>query len=356
MHVVISLKGSGIRYVVGDSIAVQPVNDPDSIAKTIQAMGATGEETILDKHTKEPWSLHEFLKRKANLADLSRKMINELYLRQTNPQKKLRLESILQENQKEAFKEYQGAHELWDVLEENREAHFTPQELCLIVQPLLPRFYSIASSMLAVGDEVHLTVAELSYVTNGHQRWGACTHYLCNIAPFNEACVPVYLHPSNGFTLPENPAADMIMVGPGTGIAPFRGFMQEREILKNQGVPVGSHLIFFGERHRAHQFFYEEEWQRWISQKLLRLETAFSRDQEHKIYVQHRMLEQGKELFRLLDQGAYFYVCGDAHRMAKDVDAALHQIVQTHGNFSEQAAKEYIKKLKTEKRYRRDIY
>ena len=356
VHVVLNLKGSGIKYLVGDSIAVQPFNDPEVVKLTIQAMGATGNETILDKHTKEPWSLQEFLKRKANLSDLSRKLLGELANRQTDAQKKERLSRILHEEQREAFKEYQGAHEVWDALAENREAVFSPQDLCYLLQPLLPRFYSIASSMHAVGEEVHLTVAELRYVTNNQERWGACTHYLCSLAPLHEASIPIYLHPSNGFTLPANTAADIIMVGPGTGIAPFRGFMQERELQKSQGIETGSNWIFFGERHRTSEFFYEEEWERWIQSGFLRLDTAFSRDQKHKIYVQHRMLEHGQELFRLIERGAYFYVCGDAHRMAKDVDAALHQIMQQHGGLNEQAAKEYVKKLKMEKRYLRDVY
>jgi sulfite reductase (NADPH) flavoprotein alpha-component len=356
MHVALNLHGSGIKYLVGDSLAVQPVNDPELVSRTLQALGATGSETVLDKHTKEPWSLAEFLKRKCNLADLSRKLIGELAARQTDPQKKERLASLLKEEQREAFKEYQGAHEVWDALEENREALFSPQELCSILQPLLPRFYSIASSMAAVGEQVHLTVAELRYVTNQQQRWGACTHYLCRLAPLHEPSIPVYLHPSNGFTLPANPEAELIMVGPGTGIAPFRGFMQEREVQRSQGVKLGSSWIFFGERHRTSEFFYEKEWEQWIQNGLLKLDTAFSRDQPHKVYVQHRMLEQGSELFRKLDRGAYFYVCGDAHRMAKDVDAALHQIVQQHGHLSEHAAKEYVKKLKAEKRYLRDVY
>jgi sulfite reductase (NADPH) flavoprotein alpha-component len=351
-HIALDLKGSGMSYSVGDSIAIHPINDPDVVENTIRAMKATGNETILDKHNKEPWSLREFLTRKSNLADLSRKLINELCERQTNLVKKERLQFILGEGQKESFKEYQASHEVWDALAENEEAIFAPQELSHILQPLLPRFYSIASSMLAVGEEAHLTVAELTYITNGHIRRGICTHYLCRITALNEATVPVYIHPSNGFTLPKDRSKDIIMVGPGTGIAPFRGFIQEREAVKATGI----NWIFFGECHQNYEFFYEEEWSRWINAGILRLETAFSRDQEHKIYVQHRILQHGEELFNLLEGGAYFYVCGDAHRMAKDVDAALHQIVQVHGKCSEQSVKDYIKRLKSEKRYLRDVY
>jgi sulfite reductase (NADPH) flavoprotein alpha-component len=356
MHVVLNTKGSGFRYKVGDSIAVHPTNDPEVVNHTLKALRASGDETVLDKHTKEEWSLREYLSRKSNLSNLSRKIISELYERQTDPHKKERLEYVLKEGQREVFKEYQHAHEVWDALEENQEASFTPQELCFLLQPLLPRFYSIASSMLAVGERVHLTVAELQYITNGKLRRGACTHYLCSQAPLHEAVIPVYMHPSSDFTLPTDPAADIIMVGPGTGIAPFRAFVQEREMLRQQGAKVGLNWVFFGERHRAYEFFYEEEWNRWTEDNLVRLETAFSRDQKHKIYVQHRLLEHGKQLYDLLERGAYFYVCGDALRMAKDVDAALHQIVQTYGKCSEPAAKEYLKRLKAQKRYLRDVY
>jgi sulfite reductase (NADPH) flavoprotein alpha-component len=351
-HVVIDLKGSGMSYQVGDSISVMPFNDPALVDCTLKAMQAVGSETILDKHTKEPWSLYEYLMRKADLTQVPRKLITELGQRQKNKQKKERFEFIQSEGEKEALKEYQASHEVWDALDENQEVQFSPQELCNLLQPLLPRFYSIASSMAEVGDEVHLTVAELAYLTNGHMRRGVCTHYLCQLAPMNERVVPIYVQPSNGFTLPENPAAPIIMVGPGTGVAPFRGFMQEREAR----AAAGFNWLFFGEWHRAHEFFYEEYWEKLVKGGKMRLDTAFSRDQEHKIYVQHRMLEHGKELFQFLEQGAYFYVCGDAHRMAKDVDIVLHQIVQIYGKCDEAGAKDYIKKLKSSKHYLRDVY
>jgi sulfite reductase (NADPH) flavoprotein alpha-component len=352
VHVVIDLKGSGLTYRVGDSISVMPYNDSQFVDLTLKAMGASGEETVLDKHTKEPWSLREYLTRKSDLTQVPRKLIAELGLRQTHPQKKERFEFIQSEGEKEALKEYQGSHEVWDALQENEEVRFAPQELCNLLQPLLPRFYSIASSMAHVGEEVHLTVAELTYVTNGHVRRGICTHYLCQLAPARESIVPVYIQPSHDFTVPEDPGATMIMVGPGTGVAPFRAFMQEREVQQSNGF----NWLFFGECHRAYNFFYEEDWKRWVDRGNLKLDTAFSRDQEHKIYVQHRIQEHGKELFELIEQGAYFYVCGDAHRMAKDVDATLHQIVQTHGKCDEASAKDYIKKLKSSKRYLRDVY
>lgn len=351
-HVVLDLRGSGITYQVGDSIAVQACNDPSVVDRTLQALHATGEETIADRHTQEPIGLRDYLSKKANLSEVPRKLIALMAQRQTNASKKERLEFLFNEGQKELLKEYQEAHEVWDALAENEEAQISPQELCNILQPLLPRFYSIASSMAEVGEEVHLTVAELKYETNGYQRMGVCTHYLCNLAPMHASTIPVYLQPSHGFTVPQASEAALIMVGPGTGVAPYRGFMQERLVRGSSG----AHWLFFGECHRASEFYYEEYWQELVESGALRLDTAFSRDQEHKIYVQHQMLEQGREIFEWLEKGAYFYVCGDAKRMAKDVDAALHLIIQNYCGGDEQAAKDYMKRLKSEKRYLRDVY
>lgn len=351
-HVVLDLSGSGIDYRVGDSIAVLPENSQESVALFLRALNASKNEVVTEKHTGEPVLLSDYASRKLNLAEVPRKLIQEIAARQTDPAKKERLLSLFAEGNKEELKEYQSAHEVWDALDENSEAKFAPAEVCHLLQPLLPRFYSIASSKMAVGEEVHLTVAELLYETNGHQRQGVCTHYLCRKAPLNEPVVPVYLQSGQDFTLPENGSVPIVMIGPGTGVAPFRAFMQEREITRASG----SHWLFFGEWHRQTEFFYNDYWDALAAKGLLRLDTAFSRDQEHKVYVQHKMLEQGKELFDLMEKGAVVYVCGDAHRMAKDVDLALHQIVQAHGKQDEKGAKEYMKALRSQKRYLRDVY
>lgn len=351
-HVVIDLEGSGITYQVGDSIAVQPTNDPDSVQKILSLLQVTGNEQISDKRTQELISLSTFLNLKANIAEIPKKLIAEFAKRQTNPFKKERLEFLISEGQKESLKEYQAAHEVWDALAENEEVSFLPEEFCHLLQPLLPRFYSIASSMSRVGNEVHLLVAELNYESNGYPRSGVCTHYLCRRAPLDASVVPIYIQPSHGFTVPEKDDVSMIMIGPGTGVAPYRAFMHEREERK----ATGRNWLFFGEQHQATEFFYEHEWEYFTSSGRLRLDTAFSRDQEHKVYVQHKMLEQGKELFEWLSNGAILYVCGDAHRMAKDVDAALQAIVKEHGQLDDAGVKDYMKSLRSEKRYLRDIY
>ncbi len=351
-HIVLDLTGSGLTYEVGDSIGVQPVNPSEVVEKMLKVMKATGDEVVREKRSNEEWNLKEYLTKKANLALVSKKLFSEVCERQEDPRKKLALAVLLSEENKGALKEYLAEREVWDFLEENEEVIFPVEELCHLMMPLLPRLYSIASSQMAAKNEVHLTVAPLEYETNGRKRLGVCTHYLCHIAPLMDRSVPVYVQPHKGFTVPEDPNTPIIMVGPGTGIAPFRAFMQER-IATNA---PGKNWLFFGEWNRAYDFFYEEYWVDLQAQEKLIVDVAFSRDQEHKVYVQHRMLERGAEFFAWLQEGAIFYVCGDAERMAKDVDAALHHIVEEHGKMDEQQAKEYVKQLRKEKRYHRDVY
>jgi sulfite reductase (NADPH) flavoprotein alpha-component len=351
-HIVLDLSGSGIDYEVGDSIGIYPQNDPMIVERNLQAMKANGNEEIWDKRTEKTWRLRDFLTTQANLVEVSRKLVKEISERQSNPIKKEFLTNLHTEENKEALKAYLQAHELWDLLEEHKEVIFALQELCDLLMPALPRLYSIASSHKMVGNEVHLTVAYLEYVSNGHLRRGTCTHYLCEIAPMHIPAVPVYIQAHHGFTLPADPSSSVIMIGPGTGVAPFRAFMQERIVAE----ATGKNWLFFGERNRTHTYFYESFWQELSDQGKLRLDLAFSRDQAHKVYVQHRMHDQGEELFRWIEEGAYLYVCGDASRMAKDVEAALIHIIQKHGNHDETNVKQYLKKLRAEKRYLRDVY
>ena len=351
IHIVLDLKGSGLTYQVGDSIAVQCVNGPDIVDKTLTALSATGHELVKDKHD-EVHTLRDFFIRKCNLTEVPRNLISEIAQRQTDQSKKAFLEGLIADGQREALKAYQATHEVWDALSENSEVQFTAQELCSLIMPLLPRFYSIASAMSAVGEEVHLTIAKVFYEAGGHLRQGVCTNYLCDLAPMHVPSIPIYIQPANGFTLPDDGNTHIIMVGPGTGVAPFRAFMQDR-IAKES---MGENWLFFGEQKRSCHFFYEDYWQGLVNAGKLRLTTAFSRDQENKVYVQHRIVENGKRLFDMLEQGAHFYVCGDAQQMAKDVDAALHHIIQEHGKCDAQMAKDYVKSLKQAKRYLRDVY
>ena len=349
-HVILDIEGSGISYNVGDSIGVSPLNEPALVSRMLSALGATGEERVIDKKG-ESHTFFDYLHSHANLKGVTRKMVSSLVARLPLAPRAF-LEDLLKEENKEALKGWMHAHELWDLLEHFPDVQFTPQEVADFVMPLLPRFYSIASSQTCVGSEVHLMVAYLRYETRGIPRLGVCTHYLCHLAPMHQPVVPIYVQPGHGFRLPPEKDRSIIMIGPGTGVAPFRAFMQERTIHGHSG----KNWLFFGEWTRTKEFFYENEWNFWRTSGLLRLDTAFSRDQNHKIYVQHKMMEQGEELYRWLEEGAILYVCGDAHHMAKDVDQALHLIIQKHGHKTEEAANQYIKHLKAEKRYLRDVY
>jgi sulfite reductase (NADPH) flavoprotein alpha-component len=346
-HLVLDLKGSGLSYKVGDSIGVLPRNPSELAEHTLTSLQASGEERVIDKQGKE-WPLREYLLTKANLRSVSRKMAQETLKRLVGDLQK-ELSALLES---EDAKERLHAFEVWDFLKRYAAAAFTLQETIDLMMPLLPRFYSIASSQPYVGEEVHLTVRLLSYESQGIPRVGSCTYYLCKEAPIEAPEVPIYVHPGNDFALPSSGDVPIIMIGPGTGVAPFRAFVQERKIQGHSG----KNWLFFGEWTRGKEYFYEEEWNRFEAEGFVRITTAFSRDQPQKIYVQHRMEEHAKELFRWIDEGAILYVCGDAHHMAKDVEAMLHKIIMREGNLDEKAAQEYIKRLRHEKRYLRDVY
>lgn len=349
-HVVIDISGSGMTYRVGDSIGIYPVNDPAIVNKTLHVLHMQGDEPVQTK-TGQSMTMREFLSEHVNMKGVTRKMVQTLVDKKSTGASEA-IVALLKDDDKEKLKAWMHSHELWDLIEQFPGVHLTCDEFVNFVMPLLPRFYSIASAQSSVGDEVHLTVAYLRYETRGIERVGVCTHYLCSLAPLQQSVVPVFIHPSNDFHLPEKRETPVIMVGPGTGIAPFRAFMQERKMRGD----TGPNWLFFGEWTRDSEYFYESEWAQLVDEGLLKIDLAFSRDQAQKIYVQHRMLESGKELFDWLEKGAYFYVCGDAHRMAKDVDQTLQLIIQSHGAMSPEAAHAYVKKLKAEKRYLRDVY
>jgi sulfite reductase (NADPH) flavoprotein alpha-component len=220
------------------------------------------------------------------------------------------------------------------------------------LMPLLPRFYSIANSALVFPDEIHLTVAYVTYVANGQIRKGIGSYFLCSYAQESMTPIPIYLQPSNHFTLPDDGGASIILMGPGTGVAPFRAFLQER--LASSA--TGRNWLFFGERNRATDFYYEPFFTELAKAGRLRLDLAFSRDTAEKTYVQHKMYEERKSLWAWLQEGAYFYVCGDAEEMAKDVDAMLHRIAREVGGMTEEESHLYVKRLRAEKRYLTDVY
>lgn len=240
-----------------------------------------------------------------------------------------------------------------DVLAAHSEAKLTPAEFVGLLKRIQPRLYSISSSPHAHPGQVHLTVGAVRYETHGRPRKGVCSTYLADRVVAGETRVGVFVHGNKAFRPPAKSDTPMIMVGPGTGIAPFRAFLHHRRALGQQG----KNWLLFGDQRAATDFLYREELETFQREGLLtRLDTAFSRDQAEKIYVQNRMLEHGAELFAWLEAGAHFYVCGDASRMAKDVDAALQQIVQTVGRKTVDEAAAYVDALKATKRYARDVY
>ncbi|MFI0434463.1 MAG: sulfite reductase flavoprotein subunit alpha [Parachlamydiaceae bacterium] len=352
-HLVLDLRGSGLCYEVGDSVGIFPQHDQELVEKTLRALNATGRETVQDKKTGESSLLVDYLTSKGNITAISPKLFAEIAARQPDRDKKHALEELRGENNREACKLYLQKHEVWDFLAANEEVALTPQECVDLLMPLLPRFYSISSSQRCVGEEVHLTVAPVEYESNGHKRRGVCTHYICNLVERDDPVIPLFVQPSHGFKLPQDPDVPLIMIGPGTGVAPFRAFLQER-VFHHQS--KGKHWLFFGECNHAHDFFYEEEWREFSQKGDLRLDLAFSRDQADKVYVQHKIFEKGEEFVRWLEEGAYLYVCGDAQKMAKDVEAALQIVLQEYGRKDVQAAREYLKLLRQQKRYLRDVY
>ncbi len=353
-HYVVDIGGSGLRYKVGDSLGVFPANRAADVAEIIERLGATGDEPVSPVMLKlaAPIPFRDALTARLALAGPTRKLLETLAARTTDDTEKAKLAALLAPEAKEQLIAFLGEREYADLLTEFPGAKLTPQELTDHMRKLMPRLYSIASSPKWHPSEVHLTVATVRYRTNGRERGGVCSTFLCDRAAVRETPVPVFVSDSH-FGVPEDGARDIIMVGPGTGIAPFRAFVQERSATK----AAGRNWLFFGDQHRATDYLYEEEWDKWLADgALARVDLAFSRDQEQKVYVQDRMRETAAELWAWLKAGAHFYVCGDAKRMAKDVDAALHEVIARQGGMEPAAAAGYVKQMKKERRYQRDVY
>jgi len=347
-HFEISLAGSGLRYEPGDSLGVFPSNNPVLVDLVLHHLGFSGDE-IVPSADAASMPLREALTSSYILSEPSKQLLQAVSARDSSG---AFLNDLLLPEEKSSLENFLWGRDVLDVLQEFHAAKFTPEEFVKTLRKLQPRLYSIASSQRTVGESVHLTIAIVRYNVehSPRPREGVCSTFLADRVDHS---VPVFVHTAKHFRMPENPDTAMIMVGPGTGIAPFRAFLQERHATGAKG----HNWVFFGDQQAATDFLYRDEFESAQASGLLhKFHTAFSRDQAHKIYVQHRMLENGRELFDWLENGAYFYVCGDAKRMAKDVDSALHTIVETHGGKSPEAAREYIDALKKEKRYRKDVY
>ncbi|MDB6095641.1 MAG: FAD-binding protein [Verrucomicrobia bacterium] len=353
-HFVVNLAGSGLHYKAGDSLGVFPVNRPAEVDEIIRHLGATGDELVSPAMLKlpAPRPFREILTSRLALAGPTRKMIETLASKATSPEEKAKLTGLLVPEAKEVLMSFLDQREFVDLLAEFPSARMTPQELVDHMRKLMPRLYSIASSPKLYPNEIHLTVAVVRYETNHRGRVGVCTTFLADRVEVGSTPSLVFVSHSH-FGLPEDGARDVIMVGPGTGIAPFRAFVQDRVA----GGATGRNWVFFGDQHRATDFLYEEDWNEWLAAgKLARFDTAFSRDQILKVYVQDKMREQAAELWSWIKGGAHFYVCGDAKRMAKDVDTALLDVIAQQGGLDATAAADYVKQLKKDKRYQRDVY
>jgi sulfite reductase (NADPH) flavoprotein alpha-component len=351
-HLIVNLAGSGLHYKAGDSLGVFATNRPEEVAELLQRLHATGEEPVMLPKATAPISLREALTSRLALAGPTRKIVETLAAKATEAGEKTRLDGLLTPESKEVLTAFLDEREFVDLLAEFPSARLTAQEFVDHMRKLMPRLYSIASSPKVYPNEIHLTVAVVRYQTNSRHRVGVCSTFLADRAQVGVTPAPVFVSHSH-FGPPEDGAKDCIMVGPGTGIAPFRAFVQDRVAAG----ATGRNWIFFGDQHHATDFLYEDEWRQYLEKKqVTRLDTAFSRDQILKVYVQDRMRENAAELWSWLKAGAYFYVCGDAKRMAKDVDTALQDIVMQQGGMAFAQAVDYVKQLKKEKRYQRDVY
>lgn len=351
-HFVVDIAGSGLTYSAGDSLGIFPTNRPLEVEEIVERLGATGWEPVTLARSSETVPLREALQQKLSLAGPARRAVEAFAQRARDPLERRRLEALLEPEMATMLAEYTAERHFVDLLHETPSARFAPQEFVDLLRRLSPRLYSIASSPKRHPDEVHLTVSIVRYHSNQRDRHGVCSTFLADRVALGETPVMVFVAESH-FRLPEDPRRDIIMVGPGAGIAPFRAFLQERALM----AAPGRNWLFFGDQHRDSDYLYREELEAWRAGGLLaHLDLAFSRDQDERIYVQHRMLEAAPELWRWLQGGAAFYVCGDAKRMAKDVDAALHRIVAEQGGLAPEAAAEYVKQLKREGRYLRDVY
>ena len=348
-HLELDLAGSGLSYEVGESLAVHPANDPALVEEILRAICATGDEIVpAASKGKEPLPLREALSREYLITQPTPKFLRAIAERASAAPL---LKELLHPERKHDLDQYLWGMEVIDFLLQHHSVQFTPEEFVGLLSKLQPRLYSISSSLKAFPDEVHLTVDVVRYESNGRVRSGVCSSFLAERA--NESGAPVFISPSK-FRMPEDGNVPMIMVGPGTGIAPFRAFLQERKALGARG----KSWLFFGSQKERCDYFYRDEFDQLQSEGYLtKMSCAFSRDQEHKIYVQHRMLENAAELWKWIDsEGAHFFVCGDAKRMAKDVDAALTKIIESEGGKTPEQASEYVEQLKKDKRYKRDVY
>nr|WP_066074563.1 sulfite reductase subunit alpha [Neobacillus soli] len=347
-HIELSLKGSGLSYVPGDALGIMPANDPELVASLLKEMEWNEEAVVTVGKQGEELPLKQALTTYFEITLLTKKILQQAaaFTENEGLQKLVLVENTAQ------LKEYCYGRDLLDMLRDFGPWKASAQEFVSLLRKMTPRLYSIASSIAANPDEVHLTIGAVRYTAHGRDRKGVCS-VLCAERVQEGETLPVFVQANKHFHLPESQDQDIIMVGPGTGIAPFRSFIQERAV--NKG--AGRSWLFFGDQHAASDFLYQAELEKYQQDGVLtKLDTAFSRDGAQKVYVQHKILENSKELFEWLEKGAYFYVCGDKEHMAKDVNEALISVIEKEGSMTRDAAEVYLKDLQKQGRYQRDVY
>ncbi|MEY2598448.1 MAG: hypothetical protein RLZZ142_707 [Verrucomicrobiota bacterium] len=349
-HHEIGLAGSGLAYEVGDSLGVFASNDPALVEEILSAAGISGDAVVaLADGVQKP--LREALIKDLIVTTPSKEFLAALVGKAGSAVADLAALTGDATRKKE-LDAYLWGREIIDFLLAHPGLGWTAEEFAKCLRKLQPRLYSIASSQKAVGESVHLTIATVRYESFGRRRSGVASTFLADRTAGGVA-VPVFVHTAKHFRLPEDLKTPVIMVGPGTGVAPFRAFLQERRATGGGG----KNWLFFGEQRRESDFLYQEELLGLEREGVLsRLDVAFSRDQAQKVYVQHKMREASKELYAWLEEGAHFFVCGDGARMAKDVDAELHAIVERERGCSAEEAAAYVEGLKKAKRYKKDVY
>lgn len=347
-HLELSLEGSGLVYEPGDSLGIYPTNNPALVDELIQTCGWNAEESVTVHKNGDTLPLKEALTSHFEITVLTKPLLQKI----AALTKSESLHALLEEGNEEKLKEYIAGRDLVDAARDFGPFEGTAADFTSILRKIPARLYSIASSLKANDEEVHLTIGAVRYDAHGRERQGVCS-ILCAERLQPGDTLPVYIQHNQNFKLPQDPDTPIIMVGPGTGIAPFRSFMQEREEMGANG----KSWLFFGDQHFVTDFLYQTEWQKWLKDGVLtKMDVAFSRDTEEKVYVQHQMKKQSKELFEWLEQGAYVYICGDEKHMAHDVHNTLLSIIQEEGAMSKEKAESYLANLQQQKRYQRDVY
>jgi sulfite reductase (NADPH) flavoprotein alpha-component len=351
-HIALDIENTQLEFCPGDSIAIFPKNDPKFVSQILSILGCHPEKKFIDPRSSIEMDAFSYFSSKVNLGKINPALLRHLVELPINPQKKEYFSHLLQPENKPLLSDFIGQNDLIEVLSHIEKPHDAIELLATHFSPLLPRFYSISSSLRTHANEVHLLVALAAYSYKDETRYGVASHFLCNLATLGDTEIALYVQPSKHFKLPKDPDTNIIMIGPGTGVAPYRAFLQER--IEQEA--TGKNWLFYGGRYKSSDFLYEDLWTKCQNDGSLRLSTSFSRDQEQKEYVQHALLSNAKEIFKWIEEGAYFYIFGDAKNMAKDVEAALISLIKQEGSLSDEETKAYFKALKSSKRYLTDVY